>query len=63
MFTARDNTSNLRKTIENYSINKPVRYATQYCGDNEISSTIFNSDYELLRTKEKYKIKCEEIDI
>ncbi|CAK56371.1 unnamed protein product (macronuclear) [Paramecium tetraurelia] len=65
MFSARDQLSFSRKTIQHFSIasQKPIRYATQYCGDAEYSSSIFNSDYELLRTKEKYKQKCEEIDM
>ncbi|CAD8138281.1 unnamed protein product [Paramecium octaurelia] len=65
MFSARDQLSFSRKTMQHFSIasQKPIRYATQYCGDAEYSSSIFNSDYELLRTKEKYKQKCEEIDM
>ncbi|CAD8131885.1 unnamed protein product [Paramecium octaurelia] len=65
MFSARDQLRFSRKTIQTCSIasSKPVRYATQYCGDDEYSTSNFNSDYELLRTKEKYKQKCEEIDM
>ncbi|CAD8057381.1 unnamed protein product [Paramecium sonneborni] len=65
MFSARDQLSFSRKTLQHYSIGcqKPFRYATQYCGDNEFSSSLFNSDYELIRTKEKYKQKCEQIDM
>jgi len=64
MNTARE-PSRLSKTIlQSYSIlkNKPIRYATQYAGDEEITTSMFNSDYELIRSKEKYKWKCDEID-